>query len=95
MVHYRLRNHDLLTALDVLTHGTYLRLPTQIKVNFLVIKLQIANVAFQKFFITPPKLSDDDVMRTLAEMEEYIHYKLKTDELIPVEMSQYRIGMKF
>jgi len=28
----RLRNHDLLTSLDVLTTGSYLRLPTIIKV---------------------------------------------------------------
>lgn len=28
----RLRNHDLLTSLDVLTAGSYLRLPTIIKV---------------------------------------------------------------
>ena len=29
----RLRNHDLLTSLDVLTTGSYLRLPTAIKVR--------------------------------------------------------------
>jgi len=29
----RLRNHDLLTSLDVLTTGSYLRLPTCIKVD--------------------------------------------------------------
>lgn len=29
----RLRNHDLLTSLDVLTAGSYLRLPTAIKVR--------------------------------------------------------------
>lgn len=30
--HARLRNHDLLTSLDVLTTGTYQRLPSGIKV---------------------------------------------------------------
>lgn len=29
----RLRNHDLLTSLDVLTTGTYRRLPSAIKVS--------------------------------------------------------------
>jgi mediator of RNA polymerase II transcription subunit 14 len=33
---YRLRNHDLLTSLDVLTTGTYQRLPSAIKVLPLV-----------------------------------------------------------
>lgn len=31
--HYRLRNHDLLTSLDVLSTGSYLRLPACIKVS--------------------------------------------------------------
>lgn len=30
---YRLRNHDLLTSLDVLTTGRYRRLPSGIKVQ--------------------------------------------------------------
>lgn len=30
----RLRNHDLLTSLDVLSTGSYRRLPTSIKVRF-------------------------------------------------------------
>ena len=30
----RLRNHDLLTSLDVLTTGSYRRLPSSIKVRF-------------------------------------------------------------
>lgn len=30
---YRMRNHDILTSLDVLTTGTYQRLPSIIKVS--------------------------------------------------------------
>ncbi|KAL5506965.1 RGR1 [Sanghuangporus vaninii] len=71
----RLRNHDLLTALDVLTTGSYLRLPSQIK----------------KFFIHLPALTNDEVKKTLAEMEERIRFRLRTNEIIPVEMSHYRI----
>ncbi|PFH52047.1 hypothetical protein AMATHDRAFT_74540 [Amanita thiersii Skay4041] len=75
----RLRNHDLLTSLDVLSTGTYLRLPTCIK----------------KLVIPPIPLSDQEVMKTLAEMEEVMRYRLRTSEIIPVEMSQYRIATSF
>jgi len=33
LLYCRLRNHDLLTSLDVLTTGSYRRLPTMIKVR--------------------------------------------------------------
>lgn len=33
VIFLRLRNHDLLTSLDVLTTGSYTRLPTYIKVS--------------------------------------------------------------
>ncbi|KAI5116984.1 hypothetical protein M0805_001593 [Coniferiporia weirii] len=71
----RLRNHDLLTSLDVLTTGSYLRLPSQIK----------------KFFITPAPLADDEVKKTLKGMEEQVRYRLRMNEIVPIEMSQYRI----
>ncbi|EJD03366.1 MED14-domain-containing protein [Fomitiporia mediterranea MF3/22] len=71
----RLRNHDLLTSLDVLTTGSYLRLPSQIK----------------KFFITPPPLSNNEARKTLADMEERIRFRLRLSEIIPIEMSQFRI----
>ncbi|KAG8218037.1 mediator complex subunit MED14-domain-containing protein, partial [Butyriboletus roseoflavus] len=50
----RLRNHDLLTSLDVLTSGTYKRLPSGIK----------------KSIIPIPPMSDDEVIKTLSDMEE-------------------------
>ncbi|KAG5652469.1 hypothetical protein H0H81_004877 [Sphagnurus paluster] len=72
----RLRNHDLLTSLDVLTTGSYLRLPTSIK---------------QSIVPTTP-LTDVQISRTLVDMEDAMRYRLRVFELVPVEMSQYRIG---
>ncbi|KAF8813688.1 MED14-domain-containing protein [Phlegmacium glaucopus] len=72
----RLRNHDLLTSLDVLTTGSYLRLPTCIK----------------KMAIPPTPLTDAEVIKTLSDMEETIRYRLRMSEIFPVEMSQYRIA---
>ncbi|KAG5646818.1 hypothetical protein DXG03_002195 [Asterophora parasitica] len=67
----RLRNHDILTSLDVLTTGSYLRLPTCIKKSIIP--------------ITP--LTDTLIAQTLAEMEDVIRYRLRVFELVPVEMS--------
>ncbi|KAJ7072524.1 mediator complex subunit MED14-domain-containing protein [Mycena amicta] len=72
----RLRNHDLLTSLDVLTTGSYHGLPSVIK----------------KMIVPPTPLSDADVLKTLAQMEDVIRYRLRLHELIPVEMSQYHIA---
>ncbi|KAJ3526719.1 hypothetical protein NMY22_g10058 [Coprinellus aureogranulatus] len=72
----RLRNHDLLTSLDVLTTGSYLRLPTCIKKR-----------------MTPQSpLTDEEVTKTLKDMEDVILYRLRMSEVIPVEMSRYRIA---
>uniref|UniRef100_A0A8H8CQ10 Mediator of RNA polymerase II transcription subunit 14 n=1 Tax=Psilocybe cubensis TaxID=181762 RepID=A0A8H8CQ10_PSICU len=72
----RLRNHDLLTSLDVLTKGSYLRLPTCIK----------------KLAIPPTPLTDAEIHKTLLDMEATIRYRLRMTEIIPVEMSDYRIA---
>ncbi|KAI6045803.1 mediator complex subunit MED14-domain-containing protein [Pisolithus marmoratus] len=72
----RLRNHDLLTSLDVLTSGTYKRLPSAIK----------------EYFIPVPPLSDAEVLKTLNAIEDTIRYRLRMTEIIPVEMSQHRIA---
>lgn len=72
----RLRNHDLLTSLDVLTSGTYKRLPSAIK----------------KSFIPVPPLTDAEVIKTLNAMEDTIRYRLRMTEIIPIEMSQHRIA---
>ncbi|KAI9567227.1 mediator complex subunit MED14-domain-containing protein [Boletus coccyginus] len=74
----RLRNHDLLTSLDVLTSGTYKRLPSRIK----------------KSIIPIPPLTDAEVIKTLGDMEEIMRYRLRMTEIIPVEMSQHQIGLR-
>ncbi|CDO75529.1 hypothetical protein BN946_scf184871.g10 [Trametes cinnabarina] len=72
----RLRNHDLLTSLDVLTTGTYRRLPACIK----------------ELIIPPTPLSDGEVAKILADIEDAMRYRLRTSEVIPWEMSQYQIA---
>ncbi|KAJ7497072.1 mediator complex subunit MED14-domain-containing protein [Mycena latifolia] len=72
----RLRNHDLLTSLDVLTTGSYHGLPTGIK----------------KMIIPPTPLTDADVVKTLTDMEDVIRYRLRLHEIIPVEMAQHQIA---
>ncbi|KAI8975875.1 MED14-domain-containing protein [Trametes punicea] len=72
----RLRNHDLLTSLDVLTTGTYRRLPACIK----------------ELIIPPTPLSDEEVAKTLADVEDAMRFRLRTSEIVPWEMSQYRIA---
>lgn len=37
-------------------------------------------------------LTDEEVRRTLTDMEDIIRYRLRMTEIIPVEMSNYRIG---
>ncbi|EAU91571.2 hypothetical protein CC1G_02060 [Coprinopsis cinerea okayama7 len=72
----RVRNHDLLTSLDVLTTGSYLRLPSCIK----------------KLVVPPTPLNDEQVKKTLVDMESAILYRLRMTEIIPVEMSRYKIA---
>ncbi|KAH0826875.1 mediator complex subunit MED14-domain-containing protein [Lanmaoa asiatica] len=72
----RLRNHDLLTSLDVLTSGSYKRLPSGIK----------------KSIIPILPMTDTEVIKTLSDMEEIMRYRLRMTEIIPVEMSQHRIA---
>ncbi|KAL1667181.1 mediator complex subunit MED14-domain-containing protein [Schizophyllum commune] len=72
----RLGNHDLLTSLDVLTTGTYQRLPTIIKKSVIPVK----------------PLTNPEVVSTFRELEQVMRYRLRTTEYIPVEMMQYRIA---
>ncbi|TFY60186.1 hypothetical protein EVJ58_g5313 [Rhodofomes roseus] len=72
----RLRNHDLLTSLDVLTTGSYRRLPSTI----------------QKVVVPPTPLSDEEVAKTLSDVEDVIRLRLKMFEVVPIEMSKYRIA---
>ncbi|KAJ4468331.1 MED14-domain-containing protein [Lentinula aciculospora] len=71
----RLRNHDLLTSLDVLTFGTYKRLPTRIK----------------KSIIPPTPLTNSEVVKTLMGIQDAIQFRLRLNEVIPIEMSRQHI----
>ncbi|KAJ7502829.1 mediator complex subunit MED14-domain-containing protein [Mycena galericulata] len=75
----RLRNHDLLTSLDVLTTGSYHGLPTGIK----------------KMIIPPTPFTDAEVVKTLTDMEDVIRYRLRLHEIIPVEMARHRPPLTF
>ncbi|KIY53083.1 MED14-domain-containing protein [Fistulina hepatica ATCC 64428] len=72
----RLRNHDLLTSLDVLTTGTYWRLPTSIR----------------KWIIPEPPLTNQDIVKTFLAVEEAMRFRLRMFEVIPVEISAYHIA---
>ncbi|KAI0785537.1 MED14-domain-containing protein [Abortiporus biennis] len=71
----RLRNHDLLTSLDVLTTGSYRRLSSAIK----------------KAVIPVTPLTDEEVAKTLSQMEHVMLYRLRMSEIIPLEMAKYRV----
>lgn len=64
------RNYDLATSLSVLTSGTYTRLPTGL------------TDAFRK----PPTLSDELALRTLAEVDEVLRWRLVAVEKVPAPM---------
>ncbi|KAH8828132.1 MED14-domain-containing protein [Flagelloscypha sp. PMI_526] len=72
----RMRNHDILTSLDVLSTGSYQRLPSIIK----------------KSVIPPTPLSDSLVAKTLSDIQTIMQYRLRLHELIPVQMSHYTIS---
>lgn len=72
----RIRNADLLTALDVLTTGTYTRLPA----------------IHKEEFTRKKKLSDREVFQVFEQVEDVMRARLLTSDIIPVEMSRWRIG---
>lgn len=50
-------------------------------------------IIIQKAIIPQTPLTDFQVKKTLLEMEDIIRYRLHMSEIIPVEMSRFRIGM--
>ncbi|QRV93932.1 mediator complex subunit Med14 [Ceratobasidium sp. AG-Ba] len=72
----RLRNADLLTALDVLGSGTYRRLPAMTK----------------ELYIPPKPMSKDEVVKIMRAADSAIRLRLRTREIIPLEMSAYRVA---
>ncbi len=72
----RIRNYDIATAVDVLTTGTYGRLPQ----------------AIQKTYITQEPLTNDEISDTLTRLDDVIRMRLLRDEVIPPSMKGYRVG---
>lgn len=46
----------------------------------------------QKMAIPVTPLTDEQVQKTLSDMEDVMRYRLRMSEVIPVEMSRYQIG---
>ncbi|KAJ1981812.1 mediator complex subunit [Dimargaris xerosporica] len=72
----KVRNYDVLTAVDVLSAGTYLRLPTIIRDHH----------------VPPTALASTEVTRVLAELGDAIRLRLLFQETLPPPMRQYRIA---
>lgn len=72
----RLRNADLLTALDVLTTGTYRRLPS----------------ITTELYTPQKPMSKEDVVKVMRDTDAAIRLRLRTVELLPTEMNSYRVG---
>lgn len=49
-------------------------------------------VSFDIKLSSPTHLTDAEVQNTLADMEESFQYRFRMLEILPVEMSRYRIG---
>ncbi|CAE6459018.1 unnamed protein product [Rhizoctonia solani] len=72
----RLRNADLLTALDVLTTGTYRRLPR----------------ITTELYTPQKPMSKEDVVKVMRDTDAAIRLRLRTIELLPTEMNSYRVA---
>ena len=70
------RNYDLPTAITVLTTGTYSDLPS----------------ILQEQFVQPALLPDALVLKTLAQMDEVLRYRLALVEKLHRKMMGYRIA---
>ena len=51
-----------------------------------------ADSSRQKLGVPPVPLTDEEVDKTFFDMEGAIRHRLRLSEIIPVEMSDYRIG---
>jgi mediator of RNA polymerase II transcription subunit 14 len=72
---FRIRNPDLLTALDVLTNGTYTRLAS----------------IHQQEFVKKKPLSNREVAEVFDQVEDIMRMRLICKDVVPVEMKQWRI----
>lgn len=92
----RVRNYDLITAVEVLTTGTYSQLPNLFHVCLALVcsgTLLTFRLSAQDSFIAPPKLTNEAVVTLLQELESVIRLRLQLYEHIPVQLLRrpYRI----
>ena len=86
----RIRNYDLLTAVDVLSAGQYVRLPRNF--NVIVPLNQQAEAwltiyaVLQDVFLPPPKLKVAEVLNLLVELESVMRYRLQLHEHLPSQL---------
>ncbi|KAG8774821.1 mediator complex subunit, partial [Serendipita sp. 397] len=71
----RVRNPDLLTALDVLTTGNYTRLAS----------------IHQETFVKKKPLTNKEVAGIFAQVEDVMRMRLLCKDIVPVEMGRWRI----
>ena len=93
LVNARLPNFSIPTAVDVLSTGTYPRLPTCIKVkkNENSKKFKIFNFIFAKERILPAEpINDDDKFNTLTNLNRIIQCRLALSEL-PTQFHNFLI----
>lgn len=90
----RVRNYDLITAVEVLTTGTYSQLPTFFRVCILRRFPSASSTMLmpgllsppQDSFIPPPKLTNEAVIALLHDLETVIRLRLQLHEHIPVQL---------
>lgn len=93
LIPLRIPNYDLATAYDLLTTGTYQRLPTVLKVDPVCLSCSInLTIAFQSSFAAPEKLPSSAVLDILRETNEAIRYRLAVTDVLPDEMRTYNIS---
>jgi hypothetical protein len=95
LVNARLPPYSVLTAVDVLTLGTYPRLPTCIKVlqiykkNLIDKNLSQKNVLKDRI-LPPEKITDDEKNKTLINLNRVIQCRLALSEL-PPQLKKFKI----
>ncbi|KAF7726089.1 mediator complex subunit [Apophysomyces ossiformis] len=88
----RVRDFDILTAVDVLSTGTYQRMPTKIQVLVLCLEIHhVINCVVTQDMIPSSPLTDQEVLDAFRKMNDVIRMRMLTSEVLPSPMKNYRI----
>jgi hypothetical protein len=91
----RLPIFPILTSVDVLTLGTYTKLPSCIKVNHYnnlrLKKFYLVNLFVKERILPVENISDEDKESTLQNLNRIIQCRLALSEL-PGQMRNFKIG---